>query len=296
MAQRQSLVDGQELVSFHAQAIAWTPETVRQALEAEVKRNCCWSDEPVRDMEIRQLTQSDLWYVKLTSCVETRSMEEKKEIYQGGEVDKEGTPPDEWSMEVTPPEPFQEMTKCYRVPHSDVISQCEECDGRGDVACKRCDRKGWWWCKNCKGEKQIWCEESSDSSSSEAGGKGEDADGKGKGKDDGKGYRSSVEGKGEEPDGKGKGKEDGKGYRSSFEGKGDEPDGKGKGKEDGKGYRSSFEGKGDEPDGKGKGKEDGKGYRSSIAGKGEEADGKGKGKDEGKGYRSSKGSAQLGSL
>ena len=27
---RQSLVDGQELVSFHAQAIAWTPETVRQ--------------------------------------------------------------------------------------------------------------------------------------------------------------------------------------------------------------------------------------------------------------------------
>eukprot|EP00439_Symbiodinium_sp_Y106_P083036 s124_g22.t2 len=264
---RRSLVEGQELSSFQQQAVIWTPDSVRQALDNVVKQNCCWGKKPVEEMEIKSMTQSDLWYMKMTSFTEARSTEKKSGPYKGGDVDKDGTPPGEWSMEVPQPEHFESSTKRYKVPYSDVLTQCKKCDGRGNLTCKPCDGYGWIWCKKCNGKRWLWCSKcekkgtaGTDRGSTSGGGE------KGAGKESSKGHdekgggKDSSKGKGDvdqEDKGKGRGSIDSsKGAEKLFcslgvllqfegfrKGKGyDKGDGKGKSsyEDSGKG-RSSIE-------------------------------------------------------
>ncbi|CAE7538515.1 Ssuh2 [Symbiodinium sp. CCMP2592] len=320
---RRSLVEGQELSSFQQQAVIWTPDSVRQALDNVVKQNCCWGKKPVEEMEIKSMMQSDLWYMKMTSFTESRSTEKKSGPYKGEDVDKDGTPPGEWSMDVPQPEHFESSTKRYKVPYSDVLTQCQKCDGRGNITCKPCDGYGWIWCKKCNGKRWLWCSKCEKKGTAGKGrgstsGSGEKGGGKesSKGHDEKGGGKDSSKGKGDvDQDDKGKGRgsmDSSKGAEKLFshwmgliffllrKGKGydDKGDGKGKSSYDdsGKGRGSIEKGAGKESS---KGHEEKGGGKDSSKGKGDvdqEDKGKGrgsmdssKGAEKGSGKSSSKG-------
>ncbi|CAE7216822.1 Ssuh2, partial [Symbiodinium sp. CCMP2456] len=292
----RSLVEGQELSSFQQQAVVWTPDSVRQALDNVVKQNCCWGKKPVEEMEIKSMIQSDLWYIKMISFTEARSTEKKSGPYKGGDVDKDGTPPGEWSMDVPQPEHFESSTKRYKVPYSEVLTQCQKCGGRGNTTCKLCDGYGWIWCKKCNGKRWLWCSKCEKKGTagkgrgSTSGGDGE----KGAGKNSSKGHDEKGGGKDSS-----KGHDDDKGYGKGGTDYEDKGKGRGsmdgsKGAEKGKG-KDTYKGYDDKGDGKGKsGYEDsGKGRGSMEKGAGKNSskghDEKGGGKDSSKGHDDDKG-------
>ncbi|CAE7196193.1 Ssuh2 [Symbiodinium microadriaticum] len=164
--------------------------------------------------------------MKMISFTEARSTEKKSGPYRGGEVDKDGTPPGEWSMEVPQPEHFESSTKRYKVPYSEVLTQCQRCDGRGNTTCKPCDGYGWIWCKKCNGKRWLWCDECEKKGTAGKGRGSTSGDGeKGAGKDSSKGHDEKGGGKDSS-----KGHDDDKGH-----GKGDvdrEDKGKGRGSMD----------------------------------------------------------------
>ncbi|CAK9032199.1 unnamed protein product [Durusdinium trenchii] len=137
----------------------WTDGQLRQALLTEVHKHCCWSGRAAWGMEIREMIACGVWYLKLTSFVETREVTKQSKAYKGQKLDgpQNGSAPSMWNIQVKQMKNFEESKKYYTVPHTDVVAKCGKCTGTGKLSCEPCNGQGWSWCKDCRGEKWMWC-------------------------------------------------------------------------------------------------------------------------------------------
>ena len=62
-----------------------------------------------------------------------------------------GIAPQPWDVRVECPKLFEEKTYSVPVPHTEMISQCRKCFGRGRVQCRKCLGRGREECSWCHG-------------------------------------------------------------------------------------------------------------------------------------------------
>lgn len=88
---------------------------------------------------------------RLQTQYEDRTVSPHSEPYAGGAVDDRGIPPDPGDIPMPRPSDFQERTERVAVPHTERVSNCPRCSGRGTNTCGHCHGFGRVDCPWCNG-------------------------------------------------------------------------------------------------------------------------------------------------
>lgn len=162
--------------------MAYTPETIneqsmRNALTDLVKSKIFWGKGAVKQMSIGNvlfsvalLVQIQTWnsyYCTWETFMESRQTKWKTRPYEGGMVSGDddsqskvdtteyGIPPQPWDIPVEYPPLFKEGRVKIPVPHTESVSQCNDCYGRGRIQCHCCNGAGRVRCSTCSGSGRV---------------------------------------------------------------------------------------------------------------------------------------------
>ena len=73
--------------------------------------------------------------------------------YNNEPLDDKGRAPGRWDIPVQPPRPyrFEDRTETYKLPHTEVVGTCPDCNGAGAVTCSNCNGAARNTCTRCRG-------------------------------------------------------------------------------------------------------------------------------------------------
>ncbi|KAJ1700041.1 hypothetical protein LUZ63_008553 [Rhynchospora breviuscula] len=116
---------------------------VRQLLVDHVGHRCCWGSGPARKWQITSIENCSAYVGLLETFIEERETVIEREPYMGGEIDKthKGSQCGIWELDVKSDFPqlfIPEKEIRIRIPHTEVIHKCNDCNGRGETACSFC--------------------------------------------------------------------------------------------------------------------------------------------------------------
>lgn len=118
---------------------------IRELLIDHVGHRCCWGSRPARTWKIHSVEDCNVYVGTLDTFIEERQIIREKAPYQGGSsVDGKdsGAELGVWELDLRDQFPVlfvpHKETK-IKVPHSQVIEKCSDCEGRGDVLCSTCN-------------------------------------------------------------------------------------------------------------------------------------------------------------
>lgn len=119
-----------------------TEDQVIELLETFVSNSMTNSFNAISDIYIKDINMCDVFIYTMTTCTETRStMWMYCPFIAGGSVDgpTDITPtPDPWSVPIDPQFMVVKKSKPIIIPHSERVSTCHTCTGRGRVTCSSC--------------------------------------------------------------------------------------------------------------------------------------------------------------
>ncbi|XP_074645676.1 protein SSUH2 homolog [Tubulanus polymorphus] len=128
-------------------------EECRHAMSNFVAEHCCYGKAPAKDMRIEDIKPSTALHLTLETFTESRNSTYKYEPFYGGMIDgpHNGRAPGPWEIPFNADSFFNNHTKKTRVPHTESVSMCHFCWGRGFTRCRHCFGKGHERCTFCHG-------------------------------------------------------------------------------------------------------------------------------------------------
>ncbi|XP_039144579.1 protein SSUH2 homolog isoform X2 [Dioscorea cayenensis subsp. rotundata] len=159
---------------------------IRQLLIDHVGHRCCWGSRPARRWKIAAVEDCNVYVGTLETFMEEREIVKEREPYLKGEIDEKDKGPElgVWELDLRSEFPLlfvsHKETK-VKVPHSESIQKCTECEGRGEIACHTCNanqepgfykEKQMSRCPACHGRGLIAHQDGSDTTCTKCNGKG----------------------------------------------------------------------------------------------------------------------------
>ncbi|KAF8722302.1 hypothetical protein HU200_022615 [Digitaria exilis] len=117
---------------------------IRQLLLDHVGHRCCWGSRPARQWNITSTEDFFVYVGSLETFIEERDIVTKKEPYESGEIDgrDKGPVSGVWELDVRSEFPLLFIPKkevMVKIPHSEVIEKCSDCERRGVKPCPFCN-------------------------------------------------------------------------------------------------------------------------------------------------------------
>ncbi|KAL6593205.1 hypothetical protein ACP70R_049089 [Stipagrostis hirtigluma subsp. patula] len=117
---------------------------IRQLLIDHVGHRCCWGSRPARTWKIASIEDCNVYVGTLETFIEERDIVTKKEPFESGKIDGRDKGPvlGVWELDLRSEFPLlfvPEKEVMVKIPHSDVIEKCLDCEGRGETPCPTCN-------------------------------------------------------------------------------------------------------------------------------------------------------------
>ncbi|CAL4892808.1 unnamed protein product [Urochloa decumbens] len=117
---------------------------IRQLLIDDVGHRCCWGSRPARTWKITSVEDCNVYVGTLETFIEERDVVTKKEPYESGKIDGRDKGPvlGVWELDLRSEFPLlfvPEKEVMVKIPHSEVIEKCSDCEGRGEKPCPTCN-------------------------------------------------------------------------------------------------------------------------------------------------------------
>ncbi|RLN29561.1 hypothetical protein C2845_PM05G09090 [Panicum miliaceum] len=117
---------------------------IRQLLIDHVGHRCCWGSRPARTWKITSIEDCNVYVGTLETFIEERDIVTKKEPYESGKIDGRDKGPvlGVWELDLRSEFPLlfvPEKEVMVKIPHSEVIEKCSDCEGRGEKPCPTCN-------------------------------------------------------------------------------------------------------------------------------------------------------------
>ncbi|TVU18720.1 hypothetical protein EJB05_34832 [Eragrostis curvula] len=117
---------------------------IRQLLIDHVGHRCCWGSRPARTWKITSIEDCNVYVGTLETFIEERDVVTKKEPYDSGKIDGKDKGPvlGVWELDLRSEFPLlfvPEKEVMVKIPHSDVVEKCLDCEGRGETPCPVCN-------------------------------------------------------------------------------------------------------------------------------------------------------------
>ncbi|KAL6865009.1 hypothetical protein ACP4OV_016160 [Aristida adscensionis] len=117
---------------------------IRQLLIDHVGHRCCWGSRPARTWKITSIEDCNVYVGTLETFIEERDIITRKGPYESGKIDGRDKGPvlGVWELDLRSEFPLlfvPEKEVMVKVPHSEVIEKCLDCEGRGDTPCPTCN-------------------------------------------------------------------------------------------------------------------------------------------------------------
>ncbi|PUZ66824.1 hypothetical protein GQ55_3G369700 [Panicum hallii var. hallii] len=117
---------------------------IRQLLIDHVGHRCCWGSRPALMWNITSIEDCNVYVGTLETFIEERDIVTKKEPYESGKIDGRDKGPvlGVWELDLRSEFPLlfvPEKEVMVKIPHSEVIEKCSDCEGRGEKPCPTCN-------------------------------------------------------------------------------------------------------------------------------------------------------------
>ncbi|CAL4900006.1 unnamed protein product [Urochloa decumbens] len=117
---------------------------IRQLLIDHVGHRCCWGSRPARTWKITSVEDCNVYVGTLETFIEERDVVTKKEPYESGKIDGRDKGPvlGVWELDLRSEFPLlfvPEKEVMVKIPHSEFIEKCSDCEGRGEKPCPTCN-------------------------------------------------------------------------------------------------------------------------------------------------------------
>ncbi|KAF8658773.1 hypothetical protein HU200_059259 [Digitaria exilis] len=117
---------------------------IRQLLIEHVGHRCCWGSRPARKWKITSIEDCNVYVGTLETFIEERDIVTKKGPYESGKIDGRDNGPvlGVWELDLRSEFPLlfvPEKEVTVKIPHSEVIEKCSDCEGRGEKPCPTCN-------------------------------------------------------------------------------------------------------------------------------------------------------------
>ncbi|KAF8687396.1 hypothetical protein HU200_043086 [Digitaria exilis] len=117
---------------------------IRQLLIEHVGHRCCWGSRPARKWKITSIEDCNVYVGTLETFIEERDIVTKKGPYESGIIDGRDNGPvlGVWELDLRSEFPLlfvPEKEVMVKIPHSEVIEKCSDCEGRGEKPCPTCN-------------------------------------------------------------------------------------------------------------------------------------------------------------
>jgi len=117
---------------------------IRQLLIDHVGHRCCWGSRPARTWNITSIEDCNVYVGTLETFIEERDIVTKKEPYESGKIDGRDKGPvlGVWELDLRSEFPLlfvPEKEVMVKIPHSEVVEKCSDCEGRGENPCPTCN-------------------------------------------------------------------------------------------------------------------------------------------------------------
>jgi hypothetical protein len=159
---------------------------IRQLLIDYVGHRCCWGGRPARTWKITSIEDCNVYVGTLETFIEERDVVMKKEPSESGKIDGrgKGPVPGVWELDLRSEFPLlfvPEKEVMVKIPHSEVIEKCVDCEGRGETPCPVCNagqEHGYYKanqmtrCSTCHGRGLLAHQDGSDTRCGMCSGKG----------------------------------------------------------------------------------------------------------------------------
>ncbi|XP_058099522.1 uncharacterized protein LOC131243917 isoform X3 [Magnolia sinica] len=159
---------------------------IRELLIDHVGHRCCWGSRPARKWKIHAVEDCNVYVGTLETFIEEREILRETEPYLGIKIDGKDNGPELgiWELDLRSEFPLlfipHKETRS-KVPHSENIERCSDCEGRGEITCPTCNpgqEPGFYkenqmaQCAACYGRGLIAHRDGSDTMCANCGGKG----------------------------------------------------------------------------------------------------------------------------
>uniref|UniRef100_UPI00359024BF protein SSUH2 homolog isoform X2 n=1 Tax=Myxine glutinosa TaxID=7769 RepID=UPI00359024BF len=150
-------------VEPNSQAQEWrnpalSEEEGKEALREYVSGHCCYSQQPVMELQFSDIKQLNTYRYHLETFTEERSTAWESEPFNGMPENIIGPPPLPWSIAVDIPVMFQPDQKRIPVPNTSNVKPCHNCLGMCRRPCTKCNAMGRAECLFCHGDGQQFDE------------------------------------------------------------------------------------------------------------------------------------------
>ncbi|KAL5202508.1 hypothetical protein ABZP36_013460 [Zizania latifolia] len=117
---------------------------IRQLLIDYVGHRFCWGSRPARTWKITSIEDCNVYVGTLETFIEERDTVTEKEPYEGGKIDGRDKGPvlGVWELDLRSEFPLlfvPEKDVMVKIPHSEAIEKCLDCEGRGETPCPTCN-------------------------------------------------------------------------------------------------------------------------------------------------------------
>ncbi|KDP24504.1 hypothetical protein JCGZ_25068 [Jatropha curcas] len=159
---------------------------IRELLIDHVGHRCCWGSRPARTWKIHTVEDCNVYVGTLDTFVEEREIIRETKPYFGGNIDGKDKGPElgVWELDLRSQFPVlfvpQKETR-NKIPHSEFIEKCTDCEGRGVIVCPTCNanqepgfykENQMFQCSACYGRGLIAHRDGSDTICTNCSGKG----------------------------------------------------------------------------------------------------------------------------
>ena len=133
-----------------------TEEEIRMEVAKYVAVRPFLASSHIQSMEYQSVIQKSAYHYQLETFTEQRetfSVEEpfKENTKRGIDGPDSGLAPNAWDISVHPSSEFESGKKEVKIPHTEVVSTCTRCTGKGNNTCSTCAGTGKRTCSSCKG-------------------------------------------------------------------------------------------------------------------------------------------------
>ncbi|XP_043815256.1 protein SSUH2 homolog isoform X2 [Manihot esculenta] len=117
---------------------------IRELLIDHVGHRCCWGSRPARTWKIHAVEDCNVYVGTLDTFIEERETIRETKPYIGGDIDGKDKGPElgVWELDLRSQFPVlftpHKETRA-RIPHSEIIEKCTDCEGRGNIICRTCN-------------------------------------------------------------------------------------------------------------------------------------------------------------
>lgn len=133
-------------------------EEIKEALETYVSGQCCYSENFLKEMVIKDIQATPIYGYVLEFFLEKRIKEWVTEPYRGEYMRQETpfpVPVDIWSIHIPPPVSFGTASQSHTVPGSTSVVNCSQCTGIGNIQCGVCAGSMTSTCSTCDGTGSV---------------------------------------------------------------------------------------------------------------------------------------------